>query len=249
MKTLPMFIGGEWVQSVDGRTREILNPANNETIAVAADGSARDADRAIAFARKAFDEGPWPKMRAQERASYLLKLADLMDKHADELATTETRNNGKPLREARFDVADAANCFRYYAGLITKPLGQTFEVPDPNIQCMVVREPIGVCGQIIPWNYPLLMAAWKLAPGLAAGNCCILKPAEASPLTAIKLFELIAQIGFPPGSAQLLLGPGPTVGQALAASQQVDKIAFTGGTVTGRKIMEAATGNLKKITL
>jgi betaine-aldehyde dehydrogenase len=133
--------------------------------------------------------------------------------------------------------------------LITKPQGQTFEVPDPNITTMVVREPIGVCGQIIPWNYPLLMAAWKLAPGLAAGNCCILKPAEATPLTAIKLFELIAQVGFPPGSAQLLFGPGPTVGQALAASPLVDKIAFTGGTATGRKIMEAATGNLKKITL
>jgi betaine-aldehyde dehydrogenase len=146
-------------------------------------------------------------------------------------------------------VADAANCFRYYAGLATKPLGQTFEVPDPNIQTLVVREPIGVCGQIIPWNYPLLMAAWKLAPGLAAGNCCILKPAEATPLTAIRLFELIADAGFPEGAAQLLLGPGPSVGHALAASPLVDKVAFTGGTVTGRKILEAASGNLKKVTL
>ena len=249
MKTSPMFIGGEWNEAADGATREILNPANNEVIAVVADGGERDANRAIEFARKAFDEGPWPQMRAGERASYIFKLADLIDKNADALAELETRNNGKPLREAKFDVADAAGCFRYYAGLITKPLGQTYEVGDPTIQAMVVREPIGVCGQIIPWNYPLLMAAWKLAPGLAAGNCCILKPAETTPLTAIELFKLIAEAGFPPGAAQLLLGPGPTAGHALAASLLVDKIAFTGGTVTGRKIMTAATGNIKKVTL
>jgi betaine-aldehyde dehydrogenase len=244
-----MFLNGAWTMAAEGATREILNPANNETIAIVTDGSAHDAETAIGHARKAFDEGPWPQMRAPERASYLFKLADLIDKHADELATLETRNNGKPLREARFDVADAAGCFRYYAGLITKALGQTYEVGDPTIQAMVVREPIGVCGQIIPWNYPLLMAAWKLAPGLAAGNCCILKPAETTPLTAIRLFELIAEAGFPPGSAQLLLGPGHTVGHVLAASLQVDKIAFTGGTVTGRKIMAAATGNVKRVTL
>src|SRR4030095_246893 len=249
MKTGRMFIGGEWVDAAKGATREILNPANNEVIAVVADGTEEDADKAIAQARRAFDEGPWPQMRAQERAAHLFKLADLIDKNADALAELETRNNGKPLREAKCVVGDAAVCFRYYAGLITKPLGQTYEVGDPTIQGMVVREPIGVCGQIIPWNYPLLMAAWKLAPGLAAGNCCLLKPAETTPLTAIKLFELIAQVGLSRGSAQLLWGPGPTVGHALAASFLVDKIAFTGGTATGRKIMEAATGNLKKITL
>ena len=249
MKTLPMFLGGEWVQAAEGGTREILNPANNEVIAIVADGSAKDAEIGIGHARKAFDSGPWPRMRAQERASYLFKLADLIDKHAAELASIETRNNGKPLREAKFDVADAASCFRYYAGLITKPLGQTFETPDPNMQTMVVREPIGVCGQIIPWNYPLLMSAWKLAPGLAAGNCCILKVAEVTPLTAIRLFELIAEAGFPAGAAQLLTGPGATVGHALAASHFVDKIAFTGGTATGRKIIGASVGNIKKVTL
>ena len=249
MKPLPMFLNGAWVDASDGATREILNPANNEVIAIVTDGAVHDAEAAIAHARRAFDSGPWPQMRAAERASYLFKLADLIDAKADALAELETRNNGKPLREAKFDVADAAACFRYYAGLITKPLGQTYEVSDPTIQSMVVREPIGVCGQIIPWNYPLLMAAWKLAPGLAAGNCCILKPAETTPLTAIELFKLIAEAGFPPGAAQLLLGPGPTAGHALAASVHVDKIAFTGGTVTGRKIMAAATGNIKKITL
>ena len=249
MKTLPMFFNGAWATAGDGATREILNPANNQVIAVVTDGSEHDARLAIAHARRAFDEGPWPQMRAPERAAYLFKLADLIDKNAAALAELETRNNGKPLREAKYDVADAAACFRYYAGLITKPLGQTYEVGDPAIQGMVVREPIGVCGQIIPWNYPLLMAAWKLAPGLAAGNCCILKPAETTPLTAIELFKLIAEAGFPPGAAQLLLGPGHTAGHALAASLLVDKIAFTGGTVTGRKIMAAATGNIKKVTL
>lgn len=249
MKPLPMFFNGAWVEAADGGTREILNPANNQLLATVTDGNENDAHTAIEHARKAFDQGPWPKMRAQERAGYLFKLADLIEARGDALAELETRNNGKPLREAKFDVADAAACFRYYAGLITKPLGQTYEVSDPTIQAMVVREPIGVCGQVIPWNYPLLMAAWKLAPGLAAGNCCILKPAETTPLTAIELFKLIAEAGFPPGSAQLLLGGGPTAGNALAASDRVDKIAFTGGTFTGRKIMAAATSNIKKVTL
>ncbi len=185
---------------------------------VVAEGTEKDAELAIKAARKAFDEGPWPQMRAGERATHLFKLADLIEAEAEEFAKTDTLNNGKPLREARFDAADAAGCFRYYAGLITKPLGQNYEVSDATIEPMVVREPIGVCGQIIPWNYPLLMAAWKLAPGLAAGNCCILKPAETTPLSAIRLFELIEKAGFPTGSAQLVLGPGPTVGQTLAES-------------------------------
>ena len=141
--------------------------------------------------------------RASERAVRLFKLADLIESHAEELARMDTLNNGKPLREARFDAADAAGCFRFYAGLATKPQGQTYEVGDPNIAAETVREPIGVCGQIIPWNYPLLMATWKLAPGLAAGNCCILKPSELTPLSAVRLFELIDEAGFPPGVAQL----------------------------------------------
>jgi betaine-aldehyde dehydrogenase len=244
-----MYIDGKWVEAVQGGTRDILNPATNEVIATVAEGSAKDAERAILAARKAFDEGPWPQKLAVERAALLFKLADKIEANADELAEIDTRNMGKPLREAKFDVADTVNCFRYYAGLINKSLGQTYEVPDPNITSMVVREPIGVCAQIIPWNYPLLMAAWKLAPGLAAGNCCILKPAETTPLSAIRLFELIDELGFPPGSAQLVLGAGPAVGMPLAESHLVDKVAFTGGTVTGRKIMEAAVGNLKKVTL
>ncbi len=243
------FIGGDWKPSTSGATREIINPANNRIIALAAEGGVEDVASAIRCARNAFDTGSWQKTTGQERAALLLKLAESLDSRAEEFAVAETTNNGKPLRESRGDVADAANCFRYYAGLATKPLGQTFSVSDPSIVCMVVREPVGVCAQIIPWNYPLLMAAWKLAPALAAGNCCILKPAEATPLTAVMLYRLIADIGFPPGVVQLVLGAGGTVGAALAESRAVDKVAFTGGTMTGRKILMAAAGNIKKVTL
>lgn len=249
MKTLLNHINGEWRPAADGATREILNPATNKVIALAADSGAADAEAAIDAARAAFDSGPWGKTTAPDRAAKLFALADLIDKHAAELARLDTENNGKPLREAGFDAADAAGCFRYYAGLANKPTGQTYGVGDPNMVCMTVREPIGVCGQIIPWNYPLLMAAWKLAPALAAGNACILKPSELTPLSAVRLFELIVEAEFPSGAANLLLGPGDPAGSTLAASDRVDKIAFTGGGVTGRKIMTAATGNLKKVTL
>ncbi|GAC1356353.1 MAG: aldehyde dehydrogenase family protein [Vulcanimicrobiaceae bacterium] len=184
----------------------------------------------------------------QTPEGWVVRLADKIEENATEFARIETLNAGKPLRETDFDVADAANCFRYYAGLANKPQGQTFDVSAPS-QTMVVREPIGVCAQIIPWNYPLLMAAWKLAPGLAAGNACILKPAELTPLTALRLATLLEELEFPAGSVQMVLGAGPVVGATLAESHRVDKIAFTGGTVTGRSIMHAATGNLKKISL
>ncbi|MGA7391487.1 MAG: aldehyde dehydrogenase family protein [Terrimicrobiaceae bacterium] len=243
------YVNGRFVPAKAGRTREYLNPADNSILGVAADSEASDVEDAITAARLAFDEGPWPWTPAAERAGKLFKLADLIESNAEELARLDTLNNGKPLREARFDAADAAGCFRFYAGLATKPQGQTYEVGDPNIVAETVREPIGVCGQIIPWNYPLLMAAWKLAPGLAAGNCCILKPSELTPLSAVRLFELIDEAGFPPGVAQLVLGAGDPAGSSLAASNRVDKIAFTGGTATGRKVMIAAAGNLKKISL
>lgn len=249
MAPLLNYINGRFVAAKAGRTRPYLNPADNSSLGVATDSDAEDVEEAISAARKCFDSGPWPWTPATERAGKLFKLADLVESHAEELARMDTLNCGKPLREARFDASDAAACFRFYAGLATKPQGQTYEVGDPNIVAETVREPIGVCGQIIPWNYPLLMAAWKLAPGLAAGNCCILKPSELTPLSAVRLFELIDQVGFPAGVAQLVLGAGDPVGSTLAASNRVDKIAFTGGTVTGRKIMIAAAGNLKKISL
>ena len=249
MKTLLNHINGQWVAARSGATRDILNPADNQVIAKATESGAADAEDAVNAAREAFDHGPWGESTGPERAEKLFALANLVEKHAEEFARLDTQNNGKPLREARYDAADAAGCFRYYAGLASKPQGQTYSVSDPNMVCLTVREPIGVCAQIIPWNYPLLMAAWKLAPGLAAGNACILKPAEMTPVSAVKLFELMAEVGFPPGAANLILGPGDPVGSTLAASDRVDKVAFTGGGVTGRKIMSAATGNLKKVTL
>ncbi len=249
MNPLRNYIAGKFIPARQGKTRVFFNPADNSVLGEAVESDLHDAEEAIGAARKAFDQGPWPETPAGERAAKLFKLADLIERDGDELARRDTLNNGKPLREARFDVADAAACFRYYAGLATKPHGQTYEVGDPNIAAQTVREPIGVCGQIIPWNYPLLMAAWKLAPGLAAGNCCILKPSELTPWSAVRLFELIDEVGFPPGVANLLLGPGDPAGSALAASDRVDKIAFTGGGITGRKIMIAAAGNFKKISL
>lgn len=249
MSPLLNYIGGQFVPAKGGRVREYRNPVTNAVLGTATESDLADVDDAISAARQAFDEGPWPNTPAGERAAKLFQLADLIEANAEKLAKLDTLNNGKPLREARYDAADAAGCFRFYAGLATKPQGQTYEVGDPNIVAETVREPIGVCGQIIPWNYPLLMAAWKLAPGLAAGNCCILKPSELTPASAVRLFELIDEVGFPAGVAQLVLGAGDPVGSRLAESHRVDKIAFTGGTVTGRKIMTAAAGNLKKISL
>ncbi|MEI6892308.1 MAG: aldehyde dehydrogenase family protein [Pontiella sp.] len=243
-----MYINGEWVESISGATRDSINPANGEVLAAVAEGAEADVDAAVGAAKEAFYEGPWGHTPAQERAALLYKLADLVDAHAEELAELEMRDNGKPLRESEYDVGDTSACLRYYAGLCTKPMGQTYEVADP-MQAMTVREPIGVVGLIVPWNYPLLMATWKIAPALAAGNCIVFKPSEVTPLSAIRLFELIEEAGFPKGSASLVMGEGARVGARMAEHPDIDKIAFTGGTDTGRKIMMAATGNLKKISL
>src|SRR5579883_1252029 len=245
---VPMYVGGAWRLAADGATRDVCNPANGLAIATVAEGGAADAEAAILAARRAFDDGPWGTMSAADRAALLFKLADAIDAHREEFMRIDTLNNGKPLRETEYDAVDAANCFRYYAGLATKPHGQTFDVPAPS-QTFTVREPIGVCGQIVPWNYPLLMAVWKLAPALAAGNVCVLKPSELTPLSTIRLAALFEELEFPAGVVNVVLGPGATVGHTLAASALVDKIAFTGGTKTGRSIMRAATGNLKKISL
>jgi betaine-aldehyde dehydrogenase len=248
MLHLKMYINGEWVDAQSGKTREIVNPASGGVIALAAEGDVEDARHAIQVARQAFDSGEWAELPAAERARYLFAIADKLEARAEEIARLETLDNGKPLRESRFDVADAAGCFRYYAGLVTKPDGQTYHVADP-VQAMVVREPVGVCGLIVPWNYPLLMAVWKIAPALAAGNTIVFKPSEVTPVTARTLFEIIEEVGIPKGVANMVMGPGPTVGHELAASHLVDKISFTGGTATGRSIMTAAAGNIKKISL
>lgn len=243
-----LFLDGAWIPALDGVTREIVDPADGTVIARVAEASPADVDRAVAAARAAFDQGPWRSTPALARARLLLRLADLLDENADELARLETRNCGKPLRESQFDIADAANCFRYYAGLATKPHGQTYEVPEAT-QAFTVREPLGVCAQIVPWNYPLMMAAWKLAPALAAGNTVVFKPAEATPLSVLRLFELMEPLGFPPGVVNLVLGAGETVGARMSEHPDIDKVAFTGGTDTGRLVMKAAAGNLKKISL
>ncbi len=248
VKTYEMLINGKFVQAKDGSVREIVDPANGEPLALVPEASRADMKLAILAARAAFDEGPWRKTTAQDRGKFLFKIGDLIRANAKALAKLEVRNMGKPLAEAEYDVADAANCFEFYGGLATKIHGETMAVPA-NSMSFVLREPVGVCGQIIPWNYPLLMSAWKLAPALAAGCTAVLKPSELTPLTALALARLIHEAGLPPGVVNVVSGPGAGAGEELAESPLVDKVAFTGGTLTGRKIAIAAAGNLKKVTL
>ncbi|QRG70159.1 aldehyde dehydrogenase family protein [Brevibacillus choshinensis] len=243
-----MYIDGEWVASESGGIRNVINPANGEIIGVVTEGNRDDAKKAILAARRAFDKDGWQDSKARDRAALLNKVADALEARAEEFASLDTLNNGKPLRESRYDVADAVNQFRYFAGLCTKPHGTTYDVPD-DMQAMVVREPIGVVGQIIPWNYPLVMATQKIAPAIAAGCTVVIKPAEQTPLSLIRLFEIIDEVGFPSGVINLVLGAGETVGAELSESPLVDKVAFTGGTDTGIRIMKAAAETIKKVGL
>lgn len=245
---LKMYLNGEWRDSSNQEKRPIINPANGKVIAYAPEGTIEDAKYAIEVARATFDSGIWSETSAAERASYLFKIADEIDKNLKELARLETMDNGKTYREAEGDIGDAAACFRYYAGLITKPDGQTYHVADP-MQAMVVREPVGVCGLIVPWNYPLLMSVWKIAPALAAGNTIVFKPSEVTPITVMKLFEIMEKVELPKGVANMVMGAGPIVGNEIAASNKVDMISFTGGTKTGKHIMRTAADNMKKISL
>jgi betaine-aldehyde dehydrogenase len=248
MNRYQMLIDGEWVDALSGATRELRDPGSAELVAVVPEAGREDAARAITAARAAFDGGSWRRTSAQDRGKLLFKLAEAIQKAASSLVELEVKSCGKPRAEAEFDIGDAAGCFEFYGGLATKIHGETMSVPGNSVS-YVVREPIGVCGQIIPWNYPLLMAAWKLAPALAAGNTCVLKPSELTPLTALELGRLVLEVGFPKGVVNILTGPGAGAGEELAESPKVDKIAFTGGTVTGRKVMTAAAGNIKKISL
>ena len=248
MQQLNNFYNGEWKPSSSGETKEIMNPANGETIAIATRGNAEDARNAIKAAREAFDSGKWSRLPAETRAGYLMKIADKMEENIEELTLLETRNNGKVLAAARIDVAHSIDCFRYYAKLITEPNEKVVNLDKP-VYTKIVREPIGVCALIAPWNFPLLMATWKIAPALAAGNTIVFKPAEITPVTVVRLFEMIEQVGVPAGVANLVLGPGSEIGHELANSLDVDKTSFTGGTSTGKDIMMAATKNMKKISL
>src|ERR1700692_2028143 len=250
-----MLINGKWVNAASGKTFPTYNPATGEVLAQVAEGDRQDIDAAVQAARRAFDSGPWSRMTASERGKLGWKLADLLEEHLEELATLETLDNGKPLTVARAaDVPLAVEMFRYMAGWATKLEGTTIPLsvpytPGVNYHAYTLREPVGVVGQIIPWNFPLLMAAWKLAPALAAGCTVVLKPAEQTPLTALRLGELITEAGIPDGVVNIVPGFGETAGSALAAHPDVDKIAFTGSTEVGRLIVDAARGNLKKVSL
>jgi aldehyde dehydrogenase (NAD+) len=244
-----LFINGEWVDSVSGKTFDTLNPATEEILTSDAEGDKADVDLAVAAARKAFEEGPWKKTDARDRGKVLLKIMELIDKNREELALLETLDNGKPISETtNVDLPLVIDCFLYYAGWADKIHGETIPVRGEFFN-YTLREPVGVVGQIIPWNFPLLMAAWKIAPALACGNTVVLKPAEQTPLTALRLGEICQEAGLPDGVLNIVQGYGPTAGAALAEHMDVDKIAFTGAHTTGRIIMQAASKNLKRISL
>jgi acyl-CoA reductase-like NAD-dependent aldehyde dehydrogenase len=246
-----LLIGGEWVDAVNGDTFASLNPANGEELALVAQAGFEDVNRAVQAAREVFERGPWSKLSGEERGRLLWKVADLVEAHADELAELETLDNGKPFRVARNgDVPYTVRHFRFYAGLAGKIEGSTIPVSIPDQFVYTRREPVGVVGLIIPWNYPLLMCAWKLAPALACGNTTLLKPAEETPLSALRLGELMQEAGFPPGVVNILTGPGLPTGAAIVAHPDVDKVAFTGSSEVGREIMKnAAASNLKRVSL
>jgi len=249
-----MFVNGKWVDSASGKTFPTYNPATGEVMARVAEGDREDIDRAVKAARRAFESGPWPEMTASERGRLIWKLGDLVEQHLEEFAQIESLDNGKPLAVARVaDVPLAVDLFRYMAGWATKIEGNTIPISATakhvKYFAYTRREPVGVVGQIIPWNFPLLMAAWKLGPALATGCTVVLKPAEQTPLSALLLAELIAEAGFPEGVVNVVPGYGETAGAALAAHPDVDKVAFTGSTEVGKLILQAAAGNLKKVSL
>ncbi len=252
-----MLINGQWIPSLSGQTFPVFNPANGQEIAQIASGDKEDIDAAVQAARKVFDDerGPWRRMIPSERGKLIWKIGDLILENAEELAELESIDNGKPISVAKVaDIPLAADLFHYMAGWVTKMEGRTIPIsvayaPGAEFHAYTLREPVGVVGQIIPWNFPLLMAAWKLGPALATGNTIVLKPAEQTPLTALRLGELLLDAGLPDGVVNIVPGYGETAGAALAAHDKVDKVAFTGSTEVGKMIVKASTGNLKKLTL
>ena len=243
-----LLIGGDWRPAKSGKTFAAINPATEEIIGHAAEGAQEDVDVAVVAARQAFENPKWSGIDPHQRGLYLLKIADLVERHSEELAYLETLNNGTPISLTRGAVADVARVFRYYAGWPTKLYGET-NPSSSNVFNFTLREPVGVCGQIIPWNGPLSMAAWKIAPALACGNTTILKPAEQTPLTAIRLGELVLEAGLPPGVVNIVTGFGEAAGAAIAVHPGIDKVAFTGSTDVGKMILRASIGNLKRVTL
>jgi aldehyde dehydrogenase (NAD+) len=243
-----LLINNEWRDADGGKTMDVVNPATEEVIAQVASAGKSDVDAAVAAARAAL-HGPWGKMSARERGRIVRRLADRLMERADEVARLETLHNGKPIFESRqIEIPSAAECFEYYAGWADKVMGETIPVKG-NYLTYTLREPIGVVAAIVPWNFPLLLAAWKVAPALATGNTVILKPASQTPLTALALGDIAIEVGLPPGVLNVITGPGSSVGQAIVEHPGIDKIAFTGDTSTGKGIMRAAADTLKKITL
>ena len=245
-----LFIDGKWCQSASGKSFETVDPSTNQVICRVAEGDAADVELAVAAARRAFDSGPWSRMSASERGRLIYKLADLIESHQEELAALESLDNGKPYRDSMAaDLPLTIKCYRYYAGWADKIVGKTIPV-DGDFTCFTRHEPVGVVGQIIPWNFPLLMQAWKWGPALASGCTLVLKPAEQTPLTALRVAQLAQEAGFPNGVINVVPGFGPTAGAALTRHMDVDKVAFTGETSTGQLIMEAAAkSNLKRVSL
>ncbi len=245
-----LLIDGQWVEAASGKTFETLNPATGQVIARVAEADVEDVNRAVSAARRAFDTGPWRRMSGRERGKLLYRLADLMEQNMGELAALETLDNGKPLNDSlNGDLPLSIDCYRYYAGWADKLEGKTIPVQGPYFT-YTRHEPVGVAGQVIPWNFPLLMQAWKWGPALATGCTLVLKPAEQTPLTALRVAELAMEAGFPDGVINVVPGFGPTAGAAVAEHGDVDKIAFTGSTEVGKLIMQAAgRSNLKRVTL
>src|ERR1700678_617166 len=243
-----MYINGEFVEGHRRAFFPVYDPSTEQVIAEVPDASSSEIDTAIAAARRAFDHDGWPQTTAQERGRILFRIAEKLRAEAPQLAELESRNSGKPIVEAEYDIADAATCFEYYGGMATKILGQVNPVPD-NALSLSLREPIGVAAQIIPWNYPLLMTAWKLAPAIAAGCTCVLKPAEQTPLTALEFAGYLADAGLPPGVVNIITGFGETCGAPLVKHPDVNKVAFTGSASVGKAIMKAAADTVKRVTL
>ncbi|HEX3120984.1 MAG TPA: aldehyde dehydrogenase family protein [Candidatus Acidoferrum sp.] len=247
-KTHKNFVNNQWVPAASGETFPVYDPSTEEVIANVAAADKSDVDAAVKSAREAFDSGPWRQTTAQDRGRILFKLAEKIRQNSAALAELECRNSGKPIVEAEYDIADVATCFEYYGGLATKVTGHVNPVPA-NALSFTMREPVGVAAQIIPWNYPLLMAAWKLAPAIAAGCCCVLKPAEQTPLTALEFANYFEEVGLPPGVVNIINGFGETAGAALVAHPGVDKVAFTGSAAVGKIIVKSAADTLKRVTL
>src|SRR5438477_4407165 len=248
VKTYQLFINGEWNDSSSDNSFPVYDPSTEEVIAQVPDANAKDVDRAVAAAKAAFEDGPWATTTPQERGRVLFRLAEKIRQNSAMLAELECRNTGKPIVEAEYDIADVATCFEYYGGLATKILGYVNPVPD-NAMSLTLKESVGVAGQIIPWNYPLLMAAWKLAPALAAGCTCILKPAEQTPLTALEFARHFADCGLPPGVVNIVTGFGESCGAPLVRHPDVNKIAFTGSAAVGKIIVKQAAETVKRVTL